>query len=126
MTTSVFYAKITEYTEDKMAGKKGSSTGKSSSGNKGRTAAKSPTKQKGGTTAKRTPVHKGKKVEVIQESDSGRNERFRDPTTGQEMSREDFVRKIEQGQYPAYHIREIDGIKTPVSNPDKSEGNNLD
>ncbi len=41
------------------------------------------------------------------------------------MTRPQFVRAIEAGNYPNYHIREIDGIKTPASNPDQSERNNL-
>jgi hypothetical protein len=69
---------------------------------------------------------RGKKVVVIQESDSGRNEVFRDTSNGTNMTRAGFVRQIEQGKYPDYHVRKIEGIKTPVSNPDKSEGNNLD
>lgn len=42
------------------------------------------------------------------------------------MSRSQFVQKIKQGNYPNYHIRKVNGIDTPVSNPDKSENNNLD
>ena len=65
------------------------------------------------------------RIIVIKESDSGRNEKFHDNRTGKNMSRPQLVQKIEEGQYPNYHIRKIDGVKTPVSNPDKSEGNNL-
>lgn len=67
-----------------------------------------------------------KRVTVVQESDSGRNEQFRDNRTGTVMSRPEFVRQIESGKYPQYHIREINDVKTPVSNPDSSENNNLD
>jgi len=66
-----------------------------------------------------------KRITVTQETDTGRNERFRDNNTGAEMTRNQFVREIERGNYPKYHIREIDGVKTPASNPDKSELNNL-
>jgi hypothetical protein len=66
-----------------------------------------------------------KRVTVTNESDSGRNQRFHDNRTGQDMSRPEFVRQIEQGKYPNYHVREIKGVKTPVSNPDYSENNNL-
>jgi len=66
-----------------------------------------------------------KRVSVTQEGDSGRNQRFHDNYTGQNMSRQEFVRRIEKGNYPNYHVREINGVKTPVSNPDKSENNNL-
>lgn len=66
------------------------------------------------------------RVTVTYESDSGRNERFRDYQTGKEMTRKKFVREIEKGKYEDYHVREINGVPTPVSNPDKSEKNNLD
>jgi len=66
------------------------------------------------------------RIVVTKESESGRNVRFRDTKTGTEMSREGLVRKIEGGQYENYHIRDINGVKTPVSNPDSSENNNLD
>jgi len=66
-----------------------------------------------------------KRISVTQESDSGRNQRFHDNYTGQNMSRQEFVRKIENGGYPNYHVRKINGVKTPVSNPDNSENNNL-
>jgi hypothetical protein len=67
-----------------------------------------------------------KRITVTSESDSGRNLRFRDNRTGAEMTRAGFVRQIEQGNYSNYHVREINGVKTPVSNPDGKAGNNLD
>jgi hypothetical protein len=67
----------------------------------------------------------GKRVKVTAETESGRNQKFQDTRTGEPMTRPEFVRKIEGGEYTNYHIREINGIKTPVSNPDQSEGNNL-
>lgn len=67
-----------------------------------------------------------KRVTVTEESDTGRNERFRDNRTRRDMSRPEFVRQIDSGNYPGYHIREIHGVRTPVSNPDASENNNLD
>jgi hypothetical protein len=66
-----------------------------------------------------------KRVTVTRESESGRNQRFRDNYTGREMSREEFVRQIRQGNYDNYHERNINGVPTPVSNPDNSENNNL-
>lgn len=42
------------------------------------------------------------------------------------MSRAEFVQLIESGAYPQYHVRKVNGVKTPVSNPDRSESNNLD
>ncbi len=68
---------------------------------------------------------KKKRLEVVNESDTGRNERFRDTRTGKEMSRPEVVRQIKQGVYPDHHVREINGVKTPVSNPDGNEKNNL-
>lgn len=65
------------------------------------------------------------RVRVIRESDSGRNQCFRDTRSGREMSRQEFVRKIEAGEYPKYHTRVINGARTPVSNPDGKERNNL-
>jgi hypothetical protein len=67
-----------------------------------------------------------KRVSVTQESASGRNQRFHDNRIGEDMTRTGFVRQIEQGNYPNYHVREINGVKTPVSNPDGSANNNLD
>lgn len=67
----------------------------------------------------------GKRIAVTKESDSGRNLGFKDTRTGERLSRAGLVQKIEQGMYSNYHVREINGVKTPVSNPDRSEGNNL-
>lgn len=66
-------------------------------------------------------------VTVTQESDTGRNLKFHDNTTGETMTRAQFVKKIENGLYSdSYYVREINGIKTPCSKPDGSEKNNLD
>jgi hypothetical protein len=67
-----------------------------------------------------------KRISVIEQDNSGRNKKFKDNTTGETMSLSRFVQKIKQGNYPNYHTRKINGIDTPVSNPDKSENNNLD
>ena len=69
--------------------------------------------------------NRGKIVEVIQESETGFNQVFRNTKTNEEMSRSQFVGEIQQGNYPSYHIRELFGKKTPVSNPDSRKGNNL-
>lgn len=66
------------------------------------------------------------RISTTRESDTGRNTKFRDNRTRQEMSRAELVRQIEAGNYPNYHVREINGVKTPISNPDRSENNNLD
>lgn len=60
------------------------------------------------------------RIEVTRESHTGANERFRDTRTGTEMTRAQFVAAIEAEKYPNYHIRKIDGVKTPASNPDES------
>ena len=66
-----------------------------------------------------------KRVKVIEETSSGRNEIFKDIGNNLTMTRAQFVKKIEDGKYPDYHIRKINNTKTPVSNPDGSENNNL-
>jgi alpha-acetolactate decarboxylase len=67
----------------------------------------------------------GKRITVVNESESGRNQQFRDNVSGETMSRPVFVQRIESGQYPNYHVRNIEGVKTPASNPDGSDRNNL-
>lgn len=68
-----------------------------------------------------------KKLHVTQESSTGRNQRFYDPVSHRNMSRPELVRNIESGgKYSKdYHVREVNGVKTPCSNPDGSTGNNL-
>ncbi len=69
-----------------------------------------------------------KRVSTTRESNTGRNERFKDNYTGREMTRNQFVREIESNNnnyQDKYHIREINGVKTPCSNPDGSKNNNL-
>lgn len=68
---------------------------------------------------------KNRRVKVIQEDDSGRNERFKDCTSGNEMTRNQFVREIKKGNYEEYYVRKINGLDTPVSKPDGNEKNNL-
>ena len=67
----------------------------------------------------------GKRIKVVEESDSGRNQRFQDTVSREVLTRAELVRRIERGKYPNYHVRDVAGKKTPVSNPDHSEGNNL-
>lgn len=66
-----------------------------------------------------------KRVTVTKESDSGLNLKFQDKKTGDEMTRAAFVKKIEQGSYDDYHVRKVNGVKTPASNPNGSERDNL-
>ena len=66
------------------------------------------------------------KVIVIKESDTGRNERFRDTQTGKEMTRNQFIKAIDKGVYGNdYYHRKINGVETPVSKPDGNSCNNL-
>jgi hypothetical protein len=67
-----------------------------------------------------------KRVSVTKESKTGRNQSFRDNYTNQDMSRAQFVKQIEAGDYQNYHVRKINGVKTPVSDPDCKTNNNLD
>lgn len=65
------------------------------------------------------------RITVTSESGSGRNQRFHDNYTGRNMSRQQFVNAINNGSYGNYHVRNINGVDTPCSNPDRSRNNNL-
>lgn len=65
------------------------------------------------------------RVRVTSESDSGRNLRFQDTQTGRYMSREQFVAAINHGSYGNYHVRIINGVETPCSNPNNRTSDNL-
>ncbi|WP_055078747.1 hypothetical protein [Lagierella massiliensis] len=67
-----------------------------------------------------------KNVKVTRQSKSGRNLGFKNTSTGRYMNRQTFVKAIKAGNYKGYHVRKINGIDTPCSNPDKSANNNLD
>ena len=67
-----------------------------------------------------------KSVVVTSEDDFGRYQKFHDNKSVKNMTRVEFVKQIEQGKFDDYHVRKVNGLKTPVSNPDRSEGNNLD
>jgi len=67
-----------------------------------------------------------KRVTVTQENSTGRNQQFHDNYNGNNMSRTQFVNQIENGNYSNYHVRNINNVKTPVSNPDGTRNNNLD
>lgn len=66
-----------------------------------------------------------KRISVISENTTGRNESFLDNFTNIQMTRNQFVKKIENGYYEKYHVRKINNLKIPVSNPDNSKNNNL-
>jgi len=63
---------------------------------------------------------------VTRESDPERNLEFQDTKTGHRMSRAAFVQRIEADHCRHHHVRKVNGLKTPVSNPDGSESNDLD
>ncbi len=65
------------------------------------------------------------RISVIRESKTGRNEMFLDGFSNIKMTRNQFVKKIENGCYENYHVRKINNVKTPVSNPDNNKKNNL-
>ncbi len=66
-----------------------------------------------------------KRIKVTRESSTGRNEKFHDNYTGVDMTRAQFVKEIERDKYNGYHVRVINGVKTPASDPDGNKNNNL-
>jgi len=66
-----------------------------------------------------------KRISVTQETGSGRNQKFHDNSTGKDFTRAQLVGEINQGKYEGYHVRKVNGLNTPVSNPDSKKGNNL-
>lgn len=70
-----------------------------------------------------------KTVKAILHTPSGRNTMFQNKGNNEIMSRKEFVDRI-QDVKSAYHkdycVKNINGIKTPVSKPDSSEKNNLE
>lgn len=64
-------------------------------------------------------------LKTINVSNTERNLIFLDTKNNKELTLEQLVKMIEKGKYPKYHIRIINGIKTPCSNPDKNKKNNL-
>ena len=64
-------------------------------------------------------------LKTIKESNTGRNLIFLDTKNNKELTLEQLVKIIENGKYLDYHIRIINDIKPPCSNPDKNKKNNL-
>ena len=64
------------------------------------------------------------KITVTSESDSGRNLRF-DTPLGSNVSRQKVVQEIRAGHHEGYHVRVINRLATPVSNPNGSSKDNL-
>lgn len=65
------------------------------------------------------------RITVTRENSTGRNTKFHDNVTGENMTRAGFVKKINSGSYDDYYVREINGVPTPCSKPDSSKRNNL-
>lgn len=64
-------------------------------------------------------------VIVIAETPGGRNVRFWDTKLNVELSRREFVQKIQAGLYPDYKVATLKGIDTPLSKPNKTKADNL-
>ena len=62
---------------------------------------------------------------VLVESETGRNEIFYDITKQKVLNRIELVSLIREGSYPAYTVKIINGVETPVSKPDGYEAGNL-
>lgn len=66
-----------------------------------------------------------KPVIVLKEGEKGRNELFYDIVTKEIFNAEEFIGLIEQGSYPGYLVKVLEGIPTPVSKQDGRGTNNL-
>lgn len=71
----------------------------------------------------RTKSRSTKSIKVTAETKTGRNTRFK--TNRGSRTRQKLVQEIRAGKHKGYHVRIINGVATPVSNPDASKGNNL-
>lgn len=69
-------------------------------------------------------LSKKPRLEVVQESKTGLNQKFRDTKTGEILNRGDVVKNIKK--YPDYHVMKRDGKNIVRSNPDGNKNNNLD
>lgn len=70
-----------------------------------------------------------KVVKTIAETSTGRNTLFQNTGNNEIMTRQEFVNRIKNPNsvyHDDYYVRNINGIETPVSKPDKSTNNNLD
>jgi hypothetical protein len=72
-----------------------------------------------------TPSTTNRRVKVLSESATGRNEFFEDDQ-GRRMSRIEFVNAIKRKEYSGYTVRVINGVETPMSKADSDKTNNLD
>jgi hypothetical protein len=65
-------------------------------------------------------------LRVLRESETGRDILYGDLNTYEEYTLPELVQRIEAGLYPNYHLRVINDIQTPVSNPNKIVADNID
>ena len=68
-------------------------------------------------------------VKSISHTPTGRNTMFQNMGNNEIMSRKEFVTRIENTNsvyHKDYVVKNINGIKTPVSKPDYLKNNNLD
>lgn len=63
--------------------------------------------------------------QVVNLSQPDGHDRFLDLRTGVEMSRGEFIQKIEAGEYPGYYVIAKNGGAIPSSSPD-GDMNKLD
>ncbi len=66
------------------------------------------------------------RLEVISESSTGLNIRFKDTSTKKEMTLNEAAKRVNKGEYPDYHVAKYGDKNVIRSNPDKSKNNNLD
>lgn len=71
------------------------------------------------------PTNKGKPVIVLVEEKKGRNLLFFDTVKKKILDASEFVALIQAGQYRGYAVKLVNGVPTPVSNPDERGTNNL-
>lgn len=64
-----------------------------------------------------------KKIQKLRENNTGRNTHFK--VGSQTLTRAQLAQQIKNGHHPDYHVRKINGLNTPVSNPDNKKSNNL-
>ncbi|RBP85085.1 hypothetical protein EBI01_00405 [Marinomonas rhizomae] len=65
-------------------------------------------------------------VIVTEESKTGRNTKFKNTKTNEKMTRAEFVKEINKGNYGEYYVRDQNGVKTPVAKPNRDKSDNLD
>lgn len=75
--------------------------------------------------ASHTTIDPSTPVIVLKENETGRNEFYYDFAKQKGLSREEFVALIHSGEYPGYSIRQVNGVATPVSKPNRSTADNL-